>query len=131
VFAPLGRFEYSKRLLRIERSRLKAGLRTPASQTSSETVDNPSTDRNSHSMSSLAMEIDLALQRLDPSNAARLERLLRDGLALALGVEVAEKATPEPAAAVRRELFSRRFAPLAAVPDRDLSDIVSENRGEA
>jgi hypothetical protein len=82
-------------------------------------------------MSSLALEIDLALRRLDPSNAARLERLLRDGLALALGVEVAEKATPQPAAASRRELFARRFAPLAAMPDRDLSDIVNENRGEA
>ncbi len=31
----------------------------------------------------------------------------------------------------RRELFSRRFAPLASVPERDLSDLVSENRGEA
>jgi hypothetical protein len=82
-------------------------------------------------MSSLALEIDLALQRLDPSNAARLERLLRDGLALALGVEVAEKTTPQPAAASRREFFARRFAPQAAVPDRDLSDIVNENRGEA
>ena len=82
-------------------------------------------------MSSLALEIDLALQRLDPSNAARLERLLRDSLALALGVEVAEKTTLQPAAASRRELFSRRFAPLAAMPDRDLSDIVNENRGEA
>ena len=81
-------------------------------------------------MSSLALEIDLALQRLDPSNAARLERLLRDSLALALGVEVAEKTTLQPAAASRRELFSRRFAPLAAMPDRDLSDIVNENRGE-
>lgn len=82
-------------------------------------------------MSSLALEIDLALQRLDPSNAARLERLLRDGLALALGVEVAEKTTPQPAADSRRELFSRRFAPLDAMPERDLSDIVNENRGEA
>ncbi len=65
-------------------------------------------------MSSLALEIDLALQRLDPSNAARLERLLRDSLALALGVETAKKTTPQPAAANRRELFARRFAPLAA-----------------
>src|SRR4051794_3010712 len=56
-----------------------------ASRTSPETIDNPIGDRNTHSMSSLAMEIDLALRRLDPSNAARLERLLRDGLALALG----------------------------------------------
>ena len=31
----------------------------------------------------------------------------------------------------RRELFSRRFAPLASVPKRDLRDLVNENRGEA
>lgn len=35
-------------------------------------------------MSSLAIEIDNAMQRLDASKASRLERLLRDGLALAL-----------------------------------------------
>lgn len=39
-----------------------------------------------------------------------------------------------PAAAAvtndQRELFARRFAPLATVPDRDLSAIVTENRGE-
>lgn len=79
-------------------------------------------------MSSLALEIDQALQRLAPPQASRLERLLRDSLALALGDETTE----EPSMMFqRRELFSRRFAPLASVPERDLSDLVSENRGEA
>lgn len=82
-------------------------------------------------MSSLALEIDLALQRLDPSKASQLERLLRDGLALALGDDATAKSTLAPATTGRRELFSRRFAPLASVPDRDLSDIVNENRSEA
>lgn len=84
---------------------------------------------NTSSMSSLALEIDQALQRLDPPRASRLERLLRDGLALALGEQ-----TPSPAespAKARRELFASRFAPLASVPDRDLGDIVNENRGDA
>lgn len=82
-------------------------------------------------MNSLALEIDLALRRLDPPKASRLERLLRDGLALALGDEATAESTLTPAATGRRELFSRRFAPLVSVPDRDLSDIVNENRGEA
>lgn len=82
-------------------------------------------------MSSLATEIDLALQRLDPPKASRLERLLRDGLALAMGDDAVAAPTPPTAASARRELFARRFAPLAAVPDRDLSDILDENRGEA
>ena len=82
-------------------------------------------------MSSLALEIDLALQRLDPHQASRLERLLRDGLALALGDEALAAPKPSPAASSRREHFARRFAPLAAVPDRDLNDIVNENRGES
>jgi len=82
-------------------------------------------------MSSLALEIDLALQRLDPTKASRLERLLRDGLALALGDEAKAEPVVSPTATSRHELFSRRFAPLASVPDRDLSDIVNENRGEA
>lgn len=81
-------------------------------------------------MSSLALEIDLALQRLDPPKASRLERLLRDGLALALGDEAPVVPAPSPAGS-RNELFARRFAPLSAVPERDLSDIVNENRGEA
>jgi hypothetical protein len=82
-------------------------------------------------MSSLALEIDLALQRLDPPKASRLERLLRDGLALALGDEAPVMPAPSPTASSRSELFARRFAPLNAVPDRDLSDIVNENRGES
>lgn len=82
-------------------------------------------------MSSLALEIDLALQRLDPPKASRLERLLRDGLALALGDEAPVMPTPSATASSRSELFARRFAPLNAVPDRDLSDIVNENRGES
>jgi len=94
-------------------------------------VDNRSADRDTLGMSSLALEIDLALQRLDPPKASRLERLLRDGLALALGDEAVAAPTPSPAAGSRSELFARRFAPLNAVPDRDLSDIVNENRGES
>ena len=43
------------------------------------------------------------------------------------------KFVPEPpavpqATTARQELFARRFAPLASVPERDLSDIVAENR---
>jgi hypothetical protein len=94
-------------------------------------VDNQNVDGDTQGMSSLALEIDLALKRLDPPKASRLERLLRDGLALALGDEVTEDATRPPSATSRHELFSRRFAPLVSVPDRDLSDIVNENRGEA
>ncbi len=81
-------------------------------------------------MSSLALEIDQALQRLDPPKASRLERLLRDSLALALGDD-ATAGQMSPPDAKRRELFARRFAPLASVPNRDLGDIVNENRGEA
>lgn len=80
-------------------------------------------------MSPLALEIDTALRRLDPLKASRLERLLRDGLALALD-EQGETA-PETSDAARRELFARRFAPLPAVPGRDLGGIVNENRGGA
>ena len=80
-------------------------------------------------MSSLALEIDLALQRLDPPKASRLERLLRDSLALALGDDTEPSQTASPDAK-RREVFARRFAPLASVPDRDLSDLVNENRGD-
>jgi hypothetical protein len=79
-------------------------------------------------MSSLALEIDQALQRLAPPKASHLERLLRDSLALALGDETKEEPSMR---SHRRELFSRRFAPLASVPERDLSDLVNENRGEA
>ena len=43
---------------------------------------------------------------------------------------------PEPSAAAspivaEQERFARRFAPLASVPARDLSDIVAENCGAA
>lgn len=31
----------------------------------------------------------------------------------------------------RQERFARRFAPLDRVPERDLSDLVAENRGAA
>lgn len=44
---------------------------------------------------------------------------------------VPEKSVPTNPLAARRELFARRFAPLAVVPNRDLSDVVNENRGEA
>lgn len=78
-------------------------------------------------MSSLALEIDTALRRLDPLKASRLERLLRDGLALALDGQ--GEAAPETSSEARRELFARRFAPLSTAPERDLSGIVNENRG--
>jgi hypothetical protein len=94
-------------------------------------IDNLSADRDTQCMSSLALEIDLALQRLDPPKASRLERLLRDGLALALGDEAVSAPAPAPTANSRSELFARRFAPLSAVPERDLSEIVNENRGDA
>lgn len=42
--------------------------------------------------------------------------------------EAPAAASPNPA---ERERFARRFAPLASVPARDLSDIVAENRGPA
>ena len=79
-------------------------------------------------MSSLAVEIDVALRRLDPLKASRLERLLRDSLALALDEEI--EIVLETSDAARRELFARRFAPLPVVPKRDLGGIVSENRGD-
>ncbi|MDB6007246.1 MAG: hypothetical protein JWR15_4233 [Prosthecobacter sp.] len=82
-------------------------------------------------MSSLALEIDLALQRLDPPKASRLERLLRDGLALALGDNAVAAHMSPAAASSRSGMFARRFAPLATVPDRDSSEIVNEDRGEA
>lgn len=47
-----------------------------------------------------------------------------------LGRIIPEARAGEPEAMKSRsEQFARRFAPLAAVPDRDLSDIVTENRG--
>ncbi len=82
-------------------------------------------------MSSLALEIDRALQQLDPPKSSRLERILRDSLALALGEDASGQSKPISPIGSRRELFSRRFAPLPVVPDRDLSDIVNDNRGEA
>ncbi len=47
-----------------------------------------------------------------------------------LGKFVPELPTASPTT-VERERFARRFAPLASVPARDLSDIVAENRGPA
>jgi hypothetical protein len=80
-------------------------------------------------MSSLAAEIDRVLQNLDAPRAARLERLLRDSLAVALrGLCAARGSEPVPTKN-RREQFSRRFAPLTSVPARDLDDILSENCG--
>ena len=55
--------------------------------------------------------------------------LVQDGEPL--GRIVPEKAGQPRPMEPRRELFARRFAPLATVPERDLSDIVSDNRGEA
>ena len=54
--------------------------------------------------------------------------LVQDGETL--GRIVPEKPATPARKEHRRELFARRFAPLATVPDRDLSDIVNENRGE-
>jgi hypothetical protein len=82
-------------------------------------------------MSSLALEIDLALKRLDAPRAKRLERILRDSLALALGEETPADTKDSSPTRSRRDQFAYRFAPLASVPDRDLSEIVNENRGEA
>ncbi|MBK8035802.1 MAG: hypothetical protein IPK22_01500 [Verrucomicrobiaceae bacterium] len=94
-------------------------------------IDNLGAGGDTRPMSSLALEIDLALQRLDPPKASRLERLLRDGLALALGDETASNLPRSQQTDSRHELFSHRFAPLDNVPDRDLGDIVNENRGES
>ena len=47
----------------------------------------------------------------------------------ALGRIVPEPKVSEPDSTGRRELFAKRFAPLATVPDRDLGAIVAENRG--
>lgn len=47
-----------------------------------------------------------------------------------LGRIVPERKVREAATSDRRELFARRFAPLANVPVRNLGDIVDENRGE-
>ena len=55
--------------------------------------------------------------------------LVEDGQPL--GRIVPEKRTSLAPSSSRSELFARRFAPLSTVPDRDLSDIVNENRGEA
>ena len=81
-------------------------------------------------MSSLALRIDAALQRLDPQKAPQLERPSRDGLALALCDEPNSTPTTSSRASNRQEPFARRFAPLTCIPDRNLSDIVGENRGE-
>jgi hypothetical protein len=82
-------------------------------------------------MSSLAAEIDRVLQNLDAPRASRLERVLRDSLAVALRELCAARGSEPVPTKNRREQFSRRFAPLTSVPARDLDDILSENRGEA
>ncbi|NBR49233.1 hypothetical protein EBU02_10405 [bacterium] len=82
-------------------------------------------------MSSLAAEIDRVLQNLDAPRASRLERVLRDSLALALRELCAARGSEPVPAKTRREQFSRRFAPLTSQPARDLDDILSENRGGA
>ena len=82
-------------------------------------------------MSSLAAEIDRVLQNLDAPKASRLERLLRDSLAVALRELCAVRGSEPVPTKNRREQFSRRFAPLTSVPARDLDDILSENRGGA
>lgn len=82
-------------------------------------------------MSSLAAEIDRVLQNLDAPRASRLERVLRDSLALALREICAARGSEPVPAKTRREQFSRRFAPLTSQPARDLDDILSENRGGA
>lgn len=47
-----------------------------------------------------------------------------------LGRFVPESSPSPMSEAERRELYARRFAPLDSLPQRDLSDIVSENRGD-
>ena len=81
--------------------------------------------------SSLAAEIDRVLKNLDAPRASRLERLLRDSLAVALRELCAARGSELVPTKNRREQFSRRFAPLPSVPARDLDDILSENRGGA
>ena len=48
-----------------------------------------------------------------------------------LGRFVPESPAAASPTTAERERFARRFAPLASVPARDLSDIVAENRGPA
>jgi antitoxin (DNA-binding transcriptional repressor) of toxin-antitoxin stability system len=79
-----------------------------------------------------AVAQDLALQA--PTILAWLQAgetivLTQDGETL--GRIIPEKVAAPTPGADHRELFALRFAPLPAVPDRDLSDIVNENRGEA
>ena len=48
-----------------------------------------------------------------------------------LGKFVPEQPAGPGAITEQQELYRRRFAPLASVPQRDLSDIVAENRGHS
>jgi antitoxin (DNA-binding transcriptional repressor) of toxin-antitoxin stability system len=44
---------------------------------------------------------------------------------------IVPEAKPKPLAETdRKSLFASRFAPLERIPDRDLSGLVAENRGE-
>ena len=58
-------------------------------------IDNEGRIEDTYLMSSLALEIDRVMRRLAAPKALRLERLLRDGLALALSEEADDaKAVP-------------------------------------
>jgi hypothetical protein len=46
-------------------------------------------------MSALALEVDQAMQRLDAITASRLERLVRDTLALVQPISVADSTDPQ------------------------------------
>jgi hypothetical protein len=59
-------------------------------------------------MSTLALEIDETLQQLDPESAARLERLVRDAMALV------KPATPKPDALT---LFRQLQKEVALTPE--------------
>ena len=48
-----------------------------------------------------------------------------------LGKFVPEQPAAPGSTMAQQEFFRRRFAPLASVPQRDLSDIVAENRGHS
>ncbi len=79
-----------------------------------------------------AVTHDLALQSsviLAWLHAGETIMLVEDGQPL--GRIVPEKRASAAQSSGRRELFARRFAPLPTVPNRDLSDIVNDNRGEA
>jgi hypothetical protein len=74
-------------------------------------IDSPEAVVDTLVMSSLALEIDRALLRLAPEKAARLEKLVRDSLALALADE---ESGASPVEATRRQAWLERLEALRA-----------------